>query len=90
MTEYIKRSHIADRIEYYLSHSVGGEHYAYEICLREIQNIPKADVTEVKHGIWEYWAGHLKRCPICGYEYNDFLEQSNYCANCGAKMKEVK
>ena len=36
---------------------------------------------------WKYWAGELPKCPKCGYEYTDYLECSNYCGNCGAKMK---
>ena len=40
----------------------------------------------VVHGQWEYWAGGLTRCPVCGYEYTDYLECKNYCGNCGAKM----
>ena len=88
MEEYIKRSYISDRIGYYLSHSVGGEHYAYEICAKEIQNAPSADVAEVRRGVWEYWAGRLARCPVCGYEYTDLLECNNYCGNCGSQMSE--
>ena len=45
-----------------------------------------ADAVEVVHGRWEYWAGGLPRCPVCGYEYTDYLECKNYCGNCGAKM----
>ena len=44
------------------------------------------NANAVKHGHWDYWAGHLQKCSVCGYEYNDFLECNNYCGNCGAKM----
>ncbi len=47
---------------------------------------PTVDAVEVIHGQWEYWAGGLPRCPVCGYEYADYVECKNYCGNCGAKM----
>jgi hypothetical protein len=40
----------------------------------------------VKRGRWEEWCG-LPRCPVCGYEYTDYLECKNYCGNCGADMR---
>lgn len=46
------------------------------------------EVAEVVRGRWEYWAGHLAKCPVCGYEYTDLLECNNYCGNCGARMEE--
>lgn len=51
-----------------------------------IDNIKPVDAVEVIHGQWEYWAGGLPRCPVCGYEYTDYVECKNYCGNCGAKM----
>ena len=51
-----------------------------------IDNIKPVDAVEVVHGRWEYWAGCLPQCPVCGYEYTDYLECKNYCGNCGAKM----
>lgn len=42
----------------------------------------------VPQGTWEYWAGSLLCCSVCGYEYNDYLECKNYCGNCGARMME--
>lgn len=46
------------------------------------------DVKQVVHGRWEYWAGSLPRCPVCGYEYTDYVECKNYCGNCGAKLED--
>ena len=48
------------------------------------------DVKQVGHGKWEYWAGGLPRCPICGYEYTDYVECKNYCGNCGTKLEDVE
>ena len=88
MTDYIKRSDIANRIDYYESHSVGGEHYAYEVCAREIQNVPTADVAPVIHAKWI----ENTFCSNCSYydsnEYGRVLlsGDKNYCPECGAKM----
>lgn len=43
------------------------------------------DAVEVVHARWEEECG-LPKCPVCGYEYTDYLECKNYCGNCGAKM----
>lgn len=37
---------------------------------------------------WQYWAGMLPRCPVCGYEYTDRLECDRFCGNCGAQMHD--
>ena len=90
MTDYIKRSDIAERIDYYESHSVGGEHYAYEICAKEIRDVPNADVAPVVHGWWEEtkYVG-VSKCSCCG-KYSrtpDSLKEFyDYCPNCGTKM----
>jgi hypothetical protein len=99
MTDYIKRSDIADRIDYYLSHSVGGEHYAYEICAKEIQDAPTADVEEIKHGSWEKvitrrfhddgtsWSEINLKCSACGYLRRfEWKPYPSRCEDCGAKM----
>lgn len=56
--------------------------------LVEIENAPTVEAEPVRHGHWEYWAGNLVKCSVCGYEYTDWLECDNYCGNCGAKMDE--
>ena len=59
---------------------------------QEIQNVPTADVAEVKHGYWFEvdsdvgWS--IDGCSICG-EQHCFYEgenKANYCPHCGAKM----
>jgi len=46
-----------------------------------VENMPAADVVEVKHGRW-IWKDHYLVCSECGKE-ND---RTNYCPNCGASM----
>lgn len=50
-----------------------------------IERLDPVDAVEVVHGRWEEECG-LPKCPVCGYEYCDYLECKNYCGNCGAKM----
>ena len=52
----------------------------------DIDNIPTADVQEVKHGKWVYHY-RLKKfvCLECGYE-TKHKPDFNYCGKCGAKM----
>ena len=58
-----------------------------------IDNIPTADVVEVKHGEW-IETGDRKldviysgqKCSVCGYVYCG--DKTNYCPCCGAKMDE--
>lgn len=55
----------------------------------DVDNIPPADVVEVRHGRWERlnWGFVYDRCSVCGYEHR-YAEQFAYCPNCGAKMKK--
>lgn len=59
---------------------------AQEMCednIREINNIPAADVTPVVHGRWEPYRKNLGKCSECGEVVQI---RSNYCPNCGANM----
>ena len=58
-----------------------------------IDNIPTADVEEVRHGEWiiheDDWFGDYGECSKCGQSYVPLEGERldwNYCPNCGAKM----
>ena len=57
-----------------------------------INNMPLADVVEVRHGKWEKVSEKYPRyvCTSCRHLYNN--KEYKYCPNCGAKMdgKESK
>lgn len=57
----------------------------------ELQKMPAADVAPVVHGRWIYFGGNhytrISQCTNCCAKY-DF--RSNYCPNCGAKMRGGK
>ena len=55
-----------------------------------LDEIPAADVTEVRHGRWIEDHDYLK-CPECGvmvkWDFTFFdIGNWNYCPNCGAQM----
>ena len=67
---------------------------------RYIIDAPAVDAEPVRHGKWLKASGMLppechdkKRCSVCAnFALHDRLgrmQPSNYCPNCGAKMKEV-
>ena len=67
-----------------------------------LEDVPVADVVEVKHGKWNYnpdgmdWGLGAWECSLCGCaNHNLPMEENikplrwagtNYCPNCGAKM----
>lgn len=63
-----------------------------------VDDMPAADVQEVKHGRWikKYRGNYL--CSVCGAwyrtkdDYGNIIDgemTANYCESCGAKMYEV-
>lgn len=56
--------------------------------LRDIDNMPCADVVEVRHGHWEFIGGYgyQYRCSVC---VSCAERKTKFCSNCGAKMDEV-
>lgn len=67
----------------------------------DIDNLPTADVQEVKHGEWvfsrkewgsnDYFQDVYYECSNCNKEYEQFdIDEANYCPNCGAKMNGGK
>ena len=65
-----------------------------EDILKLVDDMPTADVVEVRHGEWREVdqtgrnSRHIqyttKQCSVCGY-WNG-RRKTNYCPNCGAKM----
>ena len=111
--EYIEREAAKNAIfEYICSHTMSkfpsaellrASKMGAEGALNEIDDVPTADVAEVKHGEWvrsgrcdhvpyriknpEKWVTY--RCSVCGYR-NGRRSNDHYCPNCGAKMDGVR
>lgn len=90
MAEYIKRKTVIDLITRRYENP--------EICTKEINSIPAADVSPVVHGRWISWekAGNFvpspdrHECSVCHDAaqvlVNGLELLSDYCPNCGAMM----
>ena len=99
MKEYIEKAAVKDEI---LSWAVCINHpelLSKEDTMYCIDNIPAADVVEVRHGRWiederTYPGPGLKNnlCSVCGEiagSWKEGLEPGRkwaYCPNCGARM----
>lgn len=62
-----------------------------------LNELPTADVAEVKHGRWietRIWGGRNYKCSVCDFDFTVDLCMGrpmwHYCPNCGAKMDEVE
>ena len=63
-----------------------GRNSATEILvLGVLNNLPTADVAEVKHGRW-IRSGNEKRCSVCEFVYYSNNDDWNGCPNCLSKM----
>ena len=58
---------------------------------RNIKALLDIPTVESQHGEWidlktmDEWYTHVYKCSLCGCEHM----YSNYCPNCGAKMKGI-
>lgn len=80
MKTYIERAAVKDEI---LSWAVCINHpelLSKEDTMYCIDNIPAADVVEVRHGRW-LLDGRCSECLA-----NPLTTHKNYCPNCGARM----
>lgn len=90
MSDYIKREDALDIILKYFPRS------AKKLNIyREINNLPAADVAEVRHGHWEFpiftdnddVLDPRVKCSKCG-KIEAAFARWKYCPNCGARMNE--
>lgn len=64
----------------------------YSDCLTAVEDVlndlPTADVVEVKHGYWfdTYKGGSKKGCSVCHCRADLSKQGKEYCLHCGAKM----
>lgn len=90
MSDYIKREDALDIILKYFPRS------AKKLNIyREINNLPAADVAEVRHGHWEFpiftdnddVLDPRVKCSKCG-KIEAAFARWKYCPNCEARMDE--
>ena len=98
MKEFIERAAAMDAILGLTIADPAVAQYADAVCYH-LQNLPAADVAEVRHGRWiederTYPGPGLKNnlCSVCGEiagSWKEGLEPGRkwaYCHNCGARM----
>lgn len=88
MKEYIERAAAMDAILGLTIADPAVAQYADAVCYH-LQNLPAADVVEVRHGRWEMApcnGVYDMRCSACGFCPGIRFFSSNYCPNCGARM----
>lgn len=92
MPECIERDFLISKLMVHLRKYPNACYSASEIILI-LNNVPTADVVEVKHGEWkqcfEDWRKQIEgdECSACGFQhYGTSISNYNYCPNCGAKM----
>lgn len=94
MSNYIKREDVENMLEN--ADLIFDREYA-GYCTEDISidEIPAADVVEVKHGKWikPHWHNsiHCMNCSICGgeaqhVEFRGVAKYYSRCPHCGAKM----
>jgi rubrerythrin len=96
MAEYIEREAAQEVLKRFcegMRQDIPRYPNAIRLASKDIDEIPAADVVEVKHGRWEIETDHDEfwgdmdyyKCSLCGnLELRD--TQTPYCPNCGARM----
>lgn len=90
MAEYIEREAFKRKL-------VDEKNFFPAIVARALDEMPAADVVEVKHGEWivvkEYNDYRMRyeakiACSVCDHKpkYKGYLSDMDYCPKCGAKM----
>lgn len=85
MSDLISRQ---DAIESVMNHYRVGDKLQNEEmdwCAEMLNGLPSAE----KKGKWIDYCGGVK-CDQCGFECDDtyYLDEANFCPNCGARMEE--
>ena len=70
--------------------------YGIDESIKAINNLPSADVVEVRHGHWEceevqciFGKKFILTCSECGKSVSvteEALPEEHYCRSCGARM----
>lgn len=61
----------------------------YKSCMSLAENMPTADVQEVKQGKWNYYTKTNVICSCCNFIRNIETQIAwEFCPKCGAKMLE--
>lgn len=91
MAEYIERGAVR-KLTLAAALAYGREPNQYVSFLDELENIPAADVAEVRHGRWEFLGPNNQNrecmcgtCSVC-HVRSKYIVNTAICPNCGALM----
>ena len=99
MSDLVKKSDVIDEIMHIIPYKCyhNGKYVILldkKECLKVIKAVPARHEGEwIKTTPWSYDGsigdvyGYYQKCSNCGKE---FMDKSNYCPNCGARMEGVK
>jgi len=86
--EYIEREAAIDALQNHYEVRNAVQNGIMDECVMLMMRVPAADIAPVRHGRWrrvDYKPlGHDYICSVCGGK-NDRVSQ--YCPDCGARMK---
>lgn len=68
---------------------IGSLNNYFAVICQKVENMPTADVAEVKHGEWILHNDGSGTCKVCGRHQKhiwDMCGWQKYCGHCGALM----
>ena len=97
MPKYINADELIEKLEKeyrseHYSDYLDGKNDMIDVVKILIDEMPAADVVEVKHGEWERIESDTSvhfRCSVCHryrFHNGEMLRKYKFCPNCGAKM----
>ena len=88
MSRYIDADALKHCIEIEVGLNPNQDGFLYDDVVNEIiEQQPTADVREVVHGEWLISELGFPYCSKCGTALTKSAPRTNYCSNCGAKMR---
>ena len=78
----------ADALEQKIRKTMYGYKAEMEIFLTLVDMQQTIEAAPVVHGKYAMFSSNLLSCSVCG-DVIQLTEKSNFCPNCGAKMKAV-
>ena len=95
MERYINADKLKDEYYELYHHGTTAVKRVLPVFVDLLDNVPTADVAEVKHGYWKWerkieaQAQNRLYCSVCDNEClskNNYYVKSNFCPHCGVKM----
>lgn len=76
--------HLSDKIDYA---EQCDDKWVDSVSIKALYIAVRAMAEERKKGKWICYGFTLHKCSLCGFE-DSSCEPNNFCANCGADMRE--